>query len=343
MLAVVKEAPEPGLAFEAQPEAPAPAPGEALLRPLFNGVCGTDLHIESWEEPHHDLRGYLPTVLGHEVLAEVLEAKGFSPGERVVALSVYGCGRCELCYSGAAQLCPKAREESIGMARDGGLAELMTLPEERLLPVPESLPDTVAALCEPFATATRAARSVKHRSSRRVAVLGPGTIGSMVATVAALSEPDRLLVVGTPSDTERLELAREEFGLDTLILGEDSATDIVEALGGPADVVFEAAGSPLALEAGLEALAPGGEMVVVGLQGEPLNVPPGKLVRREISLRGSYAAGPGDWETALGLMGGGEVQLSPLVGPIFDLPEASSAFRATEEGVLGRALVRCSS
>jgi threonine dehydrogenase-like Zn-dependent dehydrogenase len=229
------------------------------------------------------------------------------------------------------------------MARDGGLAEFMTLPEERLLPVADSLPDTVAVLCEPFATATRAASRVEHRNPQRVAVLGPGTIGSMVAVVAELSKPDRLLVVGTPSDTERLELAREELGLETLVAGEDATTDIMEALGGPADVVFEAAGSPQALETGLEALAPGGEMVLVGLQGEPLSVSPGRLVRREISIRGSYAAGPGDWETALGLMSRGEVRLSPLVGPIFDLQEARSAFRATEVGVLGRALVRCSS
>lgn len=341
MLAVVKDAPEPGLSFDARVEAPTSEAGEALLRPLFNGVCGTDLHIEAWEEPYHDLQNYLPTVLGHEVIAEVLDARGFSPGERVVALSVYGCGRCEFCVSGRAQLCPHARRASLGMARDGGLAELMALSEDRLLRVPAGIPDTAAALCEPFATAVRAARIVVDESPQRVVIMGPGTIGLMIAAVAKLSRPSRLLVVGTASDTERLELA-QELGLESLILGDEAAQDIKGRLRGAADVVFEAAGSVQALKTGVDALSPGGEMVVVGLQGEPLSVPSGTLVRREIGLRGSYAAGQGDWKLALRLLSGGQVDLTPLVGPIFDLSDARSAFRATERGVLGRALVRCS-
>lgn len=340
MLAVAKEWPGPGLSYETEMPAPVPAVGEVLLRPRLVGICGTDLHIEAWEEPYRDLEVYLPTVLGHEVLAEVVEGENFCAGERVVALSVYGCGRCGLCRSGQTQLCPEARRESLGMARNGGLAELMTLPGDRLLAVPRAVPDKVAALCEPFATAVRAVRGVVDGRPSRVAVLGPGAIGLMVASVAALWKPERLVVAGTESDCDRLELA-EELGLQTVIAGAEGARTLTDALGGPADVVFETAGSVRAVEDGLEALGPGGELVVVGMHGEPLPVPPGRFVRRELCLSGSYAAGNQDWKEALRLLRHGEVDLQPLAGPVFGLDEARAAFRATEAGVTGRALVRC--
>lgn len=341
MLAVVKERPGPGLSYDAELPVPSPAAGEALLKPLFVGICGTDLHIESWEEPYRDLEAYLPTVLGHEVLAEVVEGERFSAGERCVALSVYGCGRCELCRSGRSQLCPDARKESLGMARDGGLAELMTLPEDRLLSVPQTVPDKVAALCEPFATAVRAVRSIKEGPSR-IAVLGPGAIGLMVAVVAALWSPKRLVVVGTESDSDRLDLA-EDLGMGTAVADADGAKALTDALGGPADVIFEAAGSVRAFKEGLRTLGPGGELVVVGMHGEPLTIPSGGFVRQELRISGSYAAGRRDWEEALRLVQSGEIDLRPLVGPVFKLDEARSAFRATEAGVTGRTLVRCAS
>ncbi len=342
MLAVVKEHPGPGLSYDAELPVPSPAAGEALLKPLLVGICGTDLHIESWAEPYRDLEAYLPTVLGHEVLAEVVEGEHSSAGERCVALSVYGCGRCELCRSGRSQLCPDARKESLGMARDGGLAELMTLPEDRLLAVPQTVPDEVAALCEPFATAVRAVRTAKGGKPTRIAVLGPGAIGLMVALVAARLNPERLVVVGTESDGDRLNLA-EDLGLRTVVSGTDGTDALSDSLGGPADVIFEASGSVRAFEEGLQALGPGGELVVVGMHGEPLAVPSGGFVRRELRLSGSYAAGRRDWEEAIRLVQSEEVDLRPLVGSVFGLDEARSAFRATEAGVTGRTLVRCAS
>jgi threonine dehydrogenase-like Zn-dependent dehydrogenase len=339
VLAVAKEHPAPGLAFGAERPAPHRLPGEALLRPLLAGVCGTDLHIETWEGPYRDLAPYLPVVLGHEFVAEVVEGERMAPGERVVAISVYGCGRCELCRSGRPQLCPEARRESLGMSRDGGLAELVAIPEERLLRVPEGIPGETAALCEPFATAVRAAS--RHRAAGWVAVLGPGVIGLMVALVAALDRPDRLVVVGRERDCERLELARS-LGMETAAIPDESGEEaLVEALGGEADLVFEAAGSSGAVQAGLRALAPEGCLATIGMHDRPVPLPLGTLVRGERRIDGSYAAGPGDWRTALDLLGERVVDLRPLAGPAFDLEDAETAFRATERGVAGRALVRC--
>lgn len=340
MLAVVKDLPAPGLCFDADHPVPRRRTGEALLRPILAGVCGTDLHIEAWEGPYQDLRPHLPVVLGHEFVAEVVEGEGFAPGERVVALSIYGCGNCALCCKGRPHLCPDARQNSLGMSRDGALAELLTLPEERLISVPEEVPDASAVLCEPFATAARAALA-KHCTGCRVAVLGPGTIGLMVAMLTLLDRPELLVVAGTESDEDRLELARK-LGAVTAVLSKSSETEtLLDALDGTADLVFEASGAAGAVEAGLGVLEPEGTLVILGMHGQPVPIDLGTLVRGERRIEGSYAASPQDWERALGLLKEGVVDLKPLVGPTFALGEAEAAFRTTERGVVGRALVRC--
>jgi threonine dehydrogenase-like Zn-dependent dehydrogenase len=288
------------------------------------------------------LEAYLPFVLGHEFVAEVLESQRFSPGKRVVAVSIHGCGRCPLCLSGLPQLCRAARSDSLGMSRDGGLAELMTIPEKRLFPVPAGVPDEVAAICEPFATSFRAAWTAKDRlSGSRVLVMGPGVIGLMTALVAALEAPERLVVAGLERDKPRLELAKS-MGLEVLVLPSDAVGDaVVEAFGGSPDIVYEATGSPRAAEAAFGALAPRGIMVVVGLHDRPIPLNSGTLVRGELTVVGSYAAGIEDWKLALALLEEGRVDLLPLVGPVYELADAEAAFRATEDGVVGRALVRC--
>lgn len=342
MIAVVKDRPAPGLCFGAEHPAPRRSAGEALLRPLLGGVCGTDLHIEAWERPYRDLGPHLPVVLGHEFVAEVIEGERFAPGERVVALSIYGCGRCALCGKRKPQLCPAARQNSLGMSRNGALAELLTLPEERLISVPEEVPDASAAICEPFATAARAALE-KCRPGQRVVVLGPGTIGLMVAMLTLLGRPERLVVAGTEDDEDRLELA-QALGAATVVLPRGAETESLrDALGSPADLVFEATGATRAVESGLGVLEPEGTLVVIGMHSHPAPVDLGMLVRGERRVEGSYAAGPRDWEQALRLLREGLVDLGPLVGPIFKLEEAEAAFRATERGAVGRVLVRCAS
>jgi len=303
-------------------------------------VCGTDLHIEAWEGSYRDLAPYLPVVLGHEFVAEVIEGERFSPGERVVAFSIYGCGKCTLCRKGRPQLCSYARQNSLGMSRDGALSELLALPEKRLMSVPPGVPDVAAALCEPFATAVRAAMET-CRDADRIAVLGPGTIGLMVTMLALLHGPERLVVAGTEGDEGRLELAHS-LGADTAVLSPGSeAEGLLDALGGVAEVVFEASGAPEAVEAGFGALAPEGSLLVLGMHSRSVPIDLGTLVRSERHVGGSYAAGSRDWEAALRLLSERLVDLAPLVGPTFPLGEAEAAFRATERGVVGRALVRC--
>jgi len=342
MKAVVKKVAGPGLGFGVEHPEPQRRQGEALLRPLVAAICGTDLHIEAWEGPYQDLEAHLPFVLGHEFVAEVVEGDAFVPGQRVVAVSINGCGGCPTCLSRQPQLCEEARSDSLGMSRNGALAELMTLPEGRLFPVSEQVTNEVAAMCEPFATSYRAAMTAGSRlKGSRVLVLGPGVIGLMVALVASLEEPERLVVAGLERDRPRLDLA-ESLGLNVAVLPDDTqADDIRQVLGSKPEVIYEATGSPRAAATGLHSLATQGMLVAVGIHDRPVPVDSGVMVRRELSMVGSYAAGLADWERSLELLERGLIDLRPLAGPVYSLSESEAAFRATENGVVGRALIRC--
>src|SRR5262249_22058425 len=131
---------------------PVAGPGEALLRALRVGICGTDLHIF---QGHLDNRIPRGGIIGHETLAEVVEAPPgsvFKAGVRVVVNPGRSCGRCRACRVGAASLCYNLKV--MGGDPPGGMRESWPAPVARLIRVPDSLTDDHAAVIEPLAVAT---------------------------------------------------------------------------------------------------------------------------------------------------------------------------------------------
>lgn len=139
MKAFVKTGGRPGEAGVEDVARPAPGPGEVLLRVASCGICGSDIHAFNsdagfeWIQP--------PITLGHEFSGTVEEVgpdvARASPGDRVVAGAIQGCGECEVCESGSTQLCP--RRVAVGLSQDGGMAGYAVVPEKHLVPVPEGL------------------------------------------------------------------------------------------------------------------------------------------------------------------------------------------------------------
>ena len=131
---------------------PAAGPGEALLRVLRVGICGTDLHIF---QGHLDNRVPHGGIIGHETFAEVVEAPAGSDvkaGDRVVVEPVRFCGTCRACRIGANYICYNLKV--MGVDLPGGMQEYWPVPLDRLIKVPDSLPDDHAAVIEPLAVAT---------------------------------------------------------------------------------------------------------------------------------------------------------------------------------------------
>src|SRR5215217_5779371 len=196
---------------------PPPGPGEVQLRPLWCGICGTDveeyrsgpLFIPSGE-PHPLTGRSAPITLGHEFSGEVVDVgpgvERFRPGDRVAADTLIFCGECYWCRRHQVTLCE--RLAALGLMADGGLAGLCNAPERMLLPVPEGVSDEAGALAETLAVAVRALRRGRFVDGESVAVVGAGAVGSArkggrVVLVGIYGHPgtlDFLEVVGTEKE-----------------------------------------------------------------------------------------------------------------------------------------------
>jgi L-iditol 2-dehydrogenase len=340
MKAFVKTGHQPGDAGVRDISLGRPSPGEVLLGVASCGVCGSDVHAFRSDPGFEWVT--TPVTLGHE-FSGIVEEVGpgvtrVSPGDRVVAVAIQGCGRCETCLSGATQLCPD--RVAIGLSRDGGMAEYAVMPEQHLVPVPEGLDLAVAALGEPLSVAVHAVDiRAEIEPGQRVVVSGPGPIGVLCGMLARHREAE-VLLTGVGQDSASRLPAAERVGLRTANLNEKPLEDhLRDRFGAYApDVWIESSGSVMALGSALESVRPGGTICVVGLYAEKMRFSPTDAVRREISLLFSYSCNYADYQTALNLLGTGAIDPDPLLSK-YPLGSAPEAFEAVGQGRTVKAML----
>jgi L-iditol 2-dehydrogenase len=303
-----------------------PGPGEVSLRVASCGICGSDLHAYRADAGFEWVR--TPITLGHEFSGTVEsvgpEVTRVGPGDRVVAVAIQGCGRCDACLAGSTQLCPD--RVAVGLSRDGGMAEYAVMREQHLVPVPEGLDLAVAALGEPLSVAVHAVDvRAEIKPGKKVVVSGPGPIGILCGMVARIRGAE-VLLTGVGQDAEARLPAAEHVGPRTANLSEKPLEEhLQDSFGdqGP-DVWIESSGSVRALSSALESVRPGGTLAVVGLYAEEMRFSPTDAVRREISVLFSYSCNYADYQTSLELLGSGAIDPGPLLSkyPLEDAPEA---------------------
>ncbi len=333
MKAFVKTGDRPGEAGVEDVPFIGPGAGEVSLRVASCGICGSDVHAFRSDAGFEWVRP--PITLGHEFSGTV-ESVGpgvtrVSPGDRVVAVAIQGCGRCETCLAGFTQLCPD--RVAVGLSRDGGMAEYAVMPEQHLVPVPEGLDLAVAAVGEPLSVAVHAVDvRAEIESGQRVVVSGPGPIGIFCGMLAKLRGAE-VLLTGVEQDSESRLPAAERVGLRTADLSEKALeVHLRDSFGEYApDVWIESSGSVRALDSALAFVRPGGTVAVVGLYAEERCFSPTDAVRREISLLFSYSCNYADYETTLDLLGSGVLNPEPLLSK-YPLEDALEAFEAVGKG-----------
>ncbi|MBA3945430.1 MAG: alcohol dehydrogenase catalytic domain-containing protein [Herpetosiphonaceae bacterium] len=300
--------------------APQLVPGEAIIAPRLAGICATDVHIT---------RGYMHYhgVLGHEFVGTVVECD--EPGwigQRVVGEINACCHHCPTCARGDEPHCPNRTTLGIDR-RDGTMAERFRLPLANLHRVPAALTDEVAVFIEPLAAALEIVDRSHVRPTERIAVVGDGKLGLLVAQVLRLTGAE-LVVVG--HHPERWELLQAQ-GIATN--GDPQALAARDW-----DVVVDCTGSPAGLEAARRLVRPRGRLVLKStFHGtSPLDL--SLLVVDEIALIGSRC---GPFAPALRLLERGLVETTPLIHAIYPLAEAEQAFGAAQGQV--KVLLRMSS
>jgi (R,R)-butanediol dehydrogenase / meso-butanediol dehydrogenase / diacetyl reductase len=313
--------------IESVPEPPAPGPGELLIKVSKAALCGTD----SAEWDHGPLLARPPVVLGHEFTGQVVaagphvggpEPGGFAPGTRVVSGAGISCGRCAWCIAGRTNLC--ASYQTLGLHRNGGLAELVLSPAAICRAVPDELEDTGAAMAQPLAVALHAARRGRVGTGRSCIVIGAGGIGAFIVAAAAALGADPLVAVDVADG--RLETAEKLGATHTVNAQRGDAVRAVLAAVDPdgAHVVIEASGAPASPAAALEMVRRGGDVVIVGLQAHPFGIDLFSVATREVDLHGTLAHVCGkDLAAAVSVLAGTELARTVLgdVIPLGDLVE----------------------
>ena len=300
---------------------PSPEPGEAIVRVLMAGICGTDLEL---------LRGYrdFSGIPGHEFVGRVEEGPSEWVGARVVAEINITCrsrGSEPPCFPCANErLTHCLRREAIGIrGRDGAFAEWLRVPVPNLHRVPEPLPDEVAVFAEPVAAACRVLRQIERDIERsrmtRALVVGAGRLGQLVARVLARRLP-QLEVAGR---SERSMARARAAGLATV------SAAAVEAAA--YDLVVDCSGAPAGFEVARRAVRPRGTMILKGTHKNELAVDISSIVVDEIRLLGSRC---GSFDDALSALERREFEVRDLIDDRLPLSAAPEAFdRAAEAGV----------
>ena len=309
---------------------PSPAEGEVLVEVHTAGLCGSDAHAYLYENGYEWIP--IPRVMGHEYSGRVVEVgdgvDSFEPGDPVVEEPIHDCGACFQCKNGQPNVCQNF--SITGMHRDGAYTDYVAVATENLHRIPAGVPLEYAAITEPTSIATRA---VIDRSALTpgdtVLVEGPGPIGVLVALVAD-SMGATTVVAGLDQDeTYRLPLVRE-LGIEAVNAGSGDGAELIQehtdGLG--FDVVFDTTGHHSGLEMAVERVRKGGQIVVIGLPGEPSEVFMTPVVRGEIDVNSSYGSTWRNFEQALRLMENGTIDAGTFIDTSFDVSEPDLAFES---------------
>jgi len=325
-------------------EVPVPTIGDrdVLLRVRGVGVCGSDVHqwhgSQSWSVR-------TPVVLGHEfcgvVTAVGKDVTGFAEGDRVVSETAAEIDPdSPMTRQGLYNLDMKRR--GFGYDLDGAMAEYVRVPARLLHRVPATVSDEIAAMTEPCCVAYQATVvNARIRPGDLVVVIGPGPIGLLCAHMARLGGAGKVVLVGVTRDRGRLDVGLKFGATHAADVQKDDVgkliTDLGDGLG--ADVIIDAAGASASLRSALEWVRPAGQIAKVGWGPQPLDFSIDLLVRKAVTLQGSFSHNWPVWERVLHMLGSGQLDPRPLLTRVARLPDWRPCFEGMHEGGIIKAVL----
>ena len=324
---------EPGKFERRIVDEPIPAPGKVILKVKAIGICGTDLHAYEGTQPFFTY----PRVLGHELACEIAENHNpdirFETGHPVTFIPYFPCNRCIACRNGKPNCCTKI--QGAGVHIDGGMTQYIQIPAYALIDG-EGLTSDELAMVEPMAIGAHAVRITEIRKDEYVLVTGAGPIG---LGVMAFAKINGARVIALDINNERLEFAKKQFNADyTVNAQENPLKQIIDITGGEmVTAIIDATGNKRAIEGGLEMLAHGGRITMVGIQKESFCFNHPEFHKRETTLRSSRNATREDFDQVVENIRNGKVNVSALISHriSFDLlPDLFKGLMDPEMGVI---------
>lgn len=338
MKALVKKHSTPGIWLDEVP-VPSITENEVLIKTHKTSICGTDVHIYKWDAWAQKTIP-VPMVVGHEFMGEIAQVgsnvKGFKVGDRVCGEGHITCGVCPNCRKGFRHLCSNTK--GVGVNRHGCFAEFFNLPAENVFPLPDSIPDEIGAIFDPYGNATHTALSFEL-IGEDVLITGAGPIGIMAAAIAKKAGARHVVI--TDINDYRLDLAKRMGATTTVNVANTCLKDTMKALG--IDYGFtvglEMSGSPQGFASMLEAMQHGGKVALLGI------LPPGTIIDwdlvifKMLVLKGIYGREIfSTWYKMAHMLESG-LDLSPIITHKFPMADFQKGFDAMLSGKAGKVIL----
>lgn len=303
---------------------------EVLLQIKQIGVCGSDIHVNHGKHPFTPY----PVVQGHEFMGVVHTVGNevshrIQAGMKATALPQQVCNECRPCKRGDFHICDDLKVK--GFQAPGCAQEFFSVPQDMLIPLPDSFSADQGALIEPTSVACHSTHRAGSLTGKNVVVLGAGTIGNLVAQVAKARWAKKVLV--TDLSDFRLDIAKQCGIEHTSNAREESLADAAARVFGDEgfDIAFEAVGVQPTMDAAIDNIQKGGTIVVLGVFEEKPQIDMSIVGDRELSLVGTLMYQHNDYRDAVDLIQKGDVKTAPLVTKHFPFEHYADAYRYIDE------------
>ena len=297
-------------------------PGEVKIASSWCGICGTDMEdykrgvVIPIGTPHPESGRMAPLVIGHEYSGRIVETgrgvEGLAAGQKVAIECLKVCHRCYWCRRGEYASC--LNQVSVGQMDDGGMAEYFIIPAENCIPIPDDVPEDVAALAEPLAVMVRGVRKGRVMPGAIVTVIGAGTIGLMGIAAAKVAGATKVIAIAHGG--RRAEVATLMGATHVLNSKEDGwreqFLDITNGLG--SEVVIDAGGNSAAMRLAVELTMRRGRCVFNSVVAGDVSIPAWNMVIDEKEIVGTVShSSDREFLWAVQYLVDGRVNVQPLI------------------------------
>ena len=306
-----------------------PGAGEVQIAVAYTGICGTDLTIA---HGGMDRRVKSPWPIGHEMSGTIARigtgVDGWTVGDKVTVMPLDWCGQCPACTAGNTHICHDLT--FVGIDSPGSLQDRWNVKAGWLVRLPQDMELRTAALVEPVAVAVHDVNRAQVVAGDKVAVIGGGPIGLLIAVIARERGAEVLLSEVAAS---RLALA-ERLGFRTVDPSEDDLVAVINEWTGEAgaDIAFEVSGSVPGVKAMTDVLRRRGLGVIVGIQPKAPPVDVFGVFWKELSIIGARVYQRTDFEEAVRLVAAVTIPTAEMISDVMPLAETAAAVERLDSG-----------
>lgn len=338
MKSLVKKEAKRGLWLMDVPE-PECGPDDVLIRIKKTAICGTDIHIYVWNEWAQQTIP-VPMTVGHEYVGHIVKIgkniEHLKVGQRVSGEGHIVCGYCRNCRAGRRHLCPNTK--GVGVNRPGAFAELLSIPATNVVPLPDDIPDDIAAILDPLGNAAHTLLSF-DLVGEDVLITGAGPIGIMGIALAKAAGARKVVI--TDVNDVRLELAKRMNPTLAVNTSKVTLKEVMAQLGMTEgfDVGCEMSGNVHALNGMLDVMSCGGRIAQLGIPAGNANIDMSKIIFKGLTLKGIYGREMFEtWYKMMALVQAG-MDVSPIITHHLPYYDFEKGFDALLDGTAGKVIL----